>query len=195
MALDEAALDALFRTARTHERFSSDPVSEETLRQLYELVKWGPTSANSSPARFVFIRSESARDKLRGCLSLGNVEKTMAAPVTVIVAYDPTFYRKLPDLYPDMDIKTWFSGNPDLAEDTATRNSTLQGGYLIMAARSLGLACGPMSGFNRNKLERVFFEQSGWRANFLINLGYPQAEAELPPRLPRLDFDEAAIFA
>lgn len=194
MVLDEAALDTLFRNARTHDVFADTPVTDETLQQLYELVKLGPTSANSSPGRFLVIRSPEAKEKLRACMSLGNLDKTMAAPVTIVVAQDPYFHTKLLDLYPGQDIKGWFSGNPDLAEETGFRNSTLQGGYFIMAARALGLACGPMSGFDRAKLDRLFFASSAWKSNFLINLGYPKDE-ELAPRLPRLSFEQAVSVA
>lgn len=194
MVLDDAALDTLFRAARTHDRFADTPVSDETLTALYDLVKFGPTSANSCPARFVFVRTPEGKEKLRPALSGGNLEKTLAAPVTVIVAHDPQFYLKLPTLYPHVDVKTWFSSNPDLAEETAFRNSTLQGGYFILAARALGLAVGPMSGVDRTKLDRAFFTQSSWKTNFLINVGYPAAEV-LSERLPRLAFEDAALFA
>jgi 3-hydroxypropanoate dehydrogenase len=195
MALDDVALDVLFRTARTHRAFTDAPVTDDQLMALYDLVKFGPTSANSLPARFVFVRTQEGKEKLKPTLSLGNIEKVMAAPVTVIVAYDPHFYLKLPTLYPMVDAKGWFSGNPDLAEETAFRNSTLQGGYFILAARAQGLVCGPMSGFDRAKLDRNFFATSGWKSNFLINLGHPLTDEELPPRLPRLSFEEAALFA
>ncbi len=194
MVLDDAALDQLFRQARTHERFSAEPVTDDQLKSLYDLVKFGPTSANSSPARFLFVRSPEGKEKLRTTLSLGNVEKVMAAPLTVVVAYDPQFYHKFTTLYPAADIKTWFSGNPDLAEDTAARNSTLQGAYFMLGARALGFDIGAMSGFDRVKLDRAFFTQSGWKSNFLINLGHADG-SELPPRLPRLAFDEVSAFA
>jgi 3-hydroxypropanoate dehydrogenase len=193
--LDQSALDTLFTHARTAYTWRDEKVTDETLTILYDLVKNGPTSANSSPARFVFVRTEEGKAKLRPTLNPHNIDATMAAPVTVIVAQDPLFYTHLPKLYPAIpDAKTWFSGNPDLAEDTANRNATLQGGYLIMAARALGLACGPMSGFSRLKLDRAFFAKSGWKSNFLINLGYPTTE-EPEPRLPRFTFEEAALFA
>jgi 3-hydroxypropanoate dehydrogenase len=194
MALDDAALDTLFRTARTHDNFAASPVSDETLAALYELAKFGPTSGNCSPARFLFVRTAEGKAALRPALSGGNIDKTMAAPVTVVVAQDPQFYLKLPQLYPHAEVKTWFTGNPDLAEDTANRNATLQGAYFIMAARALGLVCGPMSGFDRAKVDRAFFTKSGWKSNFLINLGYPAVEA-LPARLPRLAFEDAAALA
>jgi 3-hydroxypropanoate dehydrogenase len=194
MPLDQYGLDILFENARTVWEYSDQPVATETLHTLYDLVKQGPTSANSCPARFLFVRTPEGKEKLKPCLSAGNLDKTLAAPVTVIVAQDPLFYQHLPKLYPGVDVKTWFAGNPDLAEETATRNATLQGGYLIMAARALGLACGPMSGFDKTKVDRAFLAQKGWKSNFLINLGYA-ADKDLAPRLPRLDFEEAALFA
>jgi 3-hydroxypropanoate dehydrogenase len=194
MALDDAALDELFRNARTHWAFADAPVSDDDLKAIYELAKLGPTSANSSPARFLFVRSPEGKERLKAALSLGNIEKVMAAPLTVVIAYDPHFYLKLPQLYPGADIKGWFSANPDLAEETAFRNATLQGAYFMQAARALGFACGPMSGFDRAKLDRAFFFQTSWKSNFLLNLGRP-ADAPLPPRLPRLSFDEATQFA
>jgi 3-hydroxypropanoate dehydrogenase len=194
MALDGAALDALFRTARTEWEFTDEPVTDDDLRALYELVKLGPTSANSSPARFAFIRTPEGKEKLKPALSAGNVDKVMAAPVTVIVAHDPQFFRQLPKLFPDVDARIWFSGNPELAEETAFRNSTLQGAYLIMAARAMGIDSGGMSGFDRKLVDRVFFTQSGWRSNFLLNLGHKARDRE-EPRLPKLTFDEVSVFA
>ncbi len=194
MALDDFALDTLFRTARTKWEWTDQPVSDDDLTALYELVKLGPTSANCSPARFVFIRTPEGKAKLKPALSAGNLEKTLAAPVTVIVAYDPLFYTQLPKLYPPADAKIWFSGNPDLAQETAFRNSTLQGAYLIMAARALGIDCGPMSGFDKAKVDQAFFGLSGWKANFLLNLGHAQA-AHPFERLPKLGFEEAALLA
>ncbi len=193
-ALDDAALDALFRDARSRYHYTDQPVTDDDLRAVYDLVKLGPTSANCTPARFVFIRTPEGKEKLKPALSAGNLEKTMAAPVTVIVAWDPLFYQQLPRLFPHADAKSWFSGNPDLAEITAFRNSSLQGGYFILAARALGIDGGAMSGFDNAKVDRAFFSDKGWRSNFLINLGH----AEGPPpfeRLPKLDFDEAAVFA
>jgi 3-hydroxypropanoate dehydrogenase len=194
MVLDDTALDTLFRNARTHEAFADTPVTDETLRAVYELVKLGPTSGNCSPGRFLTIRTPEAKEKLRPSLSLGNLEKTMAAPLTIVVAYDPFFHNKLPELYPAADLKGWYAGNPDLLEETGFRNSTLQGGYFLLAARALGLACGPMSGFDRQKVDRAFFSANSWKSNFLINLGYPKDE-ELPPRLPRLTYEQAVLSA
>lgn len=192
--LSPLALDQLFREARTHNKWQDRPVSDEQLQALYEVLKFGPTSANCSPARFVFVRTDEGRAKLKEALSPGNVEKTMTAPVTVIVAHDPKFYDMLPKLFPHADAKSWFSGNYTLAEQTAFRNGTLQGGYLIMAARALGLDAGPMSGFDAGKVEDAFLAEGGWKANFLVNLGYGDTSG-LFPRSPRLDFSEACRFA
>lgn len=191
MVLDDAALDRLFREARTHNGFTDQPVEEATLHALYDLVKMGPTSANSSPARFVFVRTPEGKERLRPALSAGNLDKTMAAPVTVIVAYDPRFHEYLRRLFPhNPDAAKWFTGNESLAATTAFRNGTLQGAYLMLAARSLGLDCGAMSGFDNAKVDEEFLSVEGWRSNFLVNLGYGDP-AKLFPRSPRLDFDEA----
>lgn len=193
-ALDSHALDQLFREARTAYAWKGEPVADETLRALYDLVKMGPTSANASPARFVFVRSAEGKAKLKEALSAGNMEKTMLAPVTVIVAHDPKFYDQLPRLFPHADAKAWFAGNWSLADATAFRNGSLQGAYLIMAARALGLDAGPMSGFDSAKVDELFFAESGFKTNFLVNLGHgewPDSYA----RSPRLSFDEAASFA
>jgi 3-hydroxypropanoate dehydrogenase len=195
MALDDTALDTLFRTARTKWEWTDQPVTDDDLRALYDLVKLGPTSANCSPARFVFVRTPEGKEKLKPALSAGNLDKTMAAPVTVIVAHDPLFYTHLPKLYPPADAKVWFTGNPDLAEETAFRNSTLQGAYLILAARALGIDSGAMSGFDKSVVNRAFFAQNGWKANFLINLGHAQPGEHPFPRLPKLDFEEAIVLA
>jgi 3-hydroxypropanoate dehydrogenase len=195
MPIDDAALNELFRDARTKWDYADREVTDDELKALYDLVKMGPTSANSSPARFVFVRSAEGKEKLKPALSAGNLDKTMAAPVTVIVAQDPLFFHKLPELFPHADAKSWFSGNPDLAEETAFRNSTLQGAYLIIAARALGFDCGAMSGFDKAKVDRAFFAQSGWKSNFLLNLGHPKPSAPAFPRLPRLDFPDATLFA
>jgi 3-hydroxypropanoate dehydrogenase len=195
MPIHEDALNTLFRDARTKWEYADQEVTDDELKALYDLVKMGPTSANSSPARFVFVRTPEGKEKLKPALSAGNLDKTMAAPVTVIIAQDPLFFHKLPELFPHADAKSWFSGNPDLAEETAFRNSTLQGAYLIIAARALGFDSGAMSGFDRAKVDRAFFAQNGWKSNFLLNLGHPKP-AEAPfPRLPRPDFAEATLFA
>lgn len=193
-ALDSAALDRLFREARTLGKWTDAGVSDETLRELYELVKLGPTSGNGSPGRFVFVRTKEGKEKLRPALSAGNLAKTMAAPVTVIVAYDPRFYDELPRLYPQADARSWFAGNEPLAEATAFRNGSLQGAYLILAARALGLDAGPMSGFDNTKVDEAFLSHLGWKSNFLVNLGYGDRSA-LHPRNPRLGFDEACLLA
>jgi 3-hydroxypropanoate dehydrogenase len=192
--VEAAALDTIFREARTFDRWTDRPVADETLRALFDLLKWGPTSANASPARFVFVRTQSGKERLRPALSAGNIDKTMAAPVTVIVAHDPHFYDHLPKLFPHADARSWFAGNPGLADETAFRNGTLQGAYLILAARALGLDCGPMSGFDQEKVDQAFLSDRGWKSNFLINLGHGDATAQFP-RAPRLSFDEACVLA
>ena len=204
--LEEEALDLIFRNARTYNGWLDKPVTDDLLREMYEVMKWGPTSANSTPARFLFLRTKEARERLRAALSPGNVDKTMAAPVTVIVAYDTKFHEKLPRLFPhNPKMSQFFAGNAQFAEVTAMRNSTLQGAYMIVAARSLGLDCGPMSGFDNAKVDEEFF--SGQRgdcpeeffpagsvkSNFLCNLGYGDP-ATLFPRSPRLEFNEACCL-
>ncbi|UZW59908.1 malonic semialdehyde reductase [Lysobacter enzymogenes] len=189
-ALPDDALDQLFRSARTHNVLGGE-ISDETLRQLYDLTKWGPTSANGSPARFVFVKSPQAKEKLRPALSEGNLAKTMAAPVTVIVAHDLEFYEKLPYLFPHDDARSWFAGNDAAINVTAFRNGSLQGAYLILAARSLGLDTGAMSGFDNAKVDEAFFAGTKIKSNFLINLGHGD-HGKLFPRSPRLPFDEAA---
>ena len=194
MTIDQTALDTLFAHARTHNAWTAQAVDDVTLMALYDATKWGPTSANSSPARFVFVRSPEGKEKLRPSLSAGNLDKTMAAPVTVIVAYDPKFHDLLPRLFPHADARAWFAGNDALIEETAFRNSTLQGAYLIMAARALGLDCGPMSGFDKAKVDAAFFADIGWKSNFLCNLGHGDP-AGLFPRSPRMPFEEACVLA
>jgi len=199
------ALDQLFREARTHNFWLDQPVSDELLRELYDLTKWGPTSANCLPMRVLFVRTPEAKERLRPALMPGNVDKTMAAPVTAILAYDELFYEKLPVLFPhNPGIRDMFANAPDLAELTAFRNGTLQGGYFILAARSLGLDCGPMSGFDNAKVDAEFFTAGACgedttpdvpttiriKSNFLCNLGYGDP-SQLLPRSPRLAFDEA----
>jgi 3-hydroxypropanoate dehydrogenase len=194
MTLSDAALDQLFREARTHNDWQSKAVDDAVLRQLIELTSLGPTSANSSPARFVFVKSPEAKEKLRPALSPGNLDKTMAAPVTAIVGMDMAFYEHLPKLFPHADARSWFAGNDKAIADTAFRNSTLQGGYLIVAARALGLDTGPMSGFDAAKVDQAFFAGTTVKSNFLINLGYGDP-AKLFARSPRFSFDEAARIA
>lgn len=189
--LSDAALDLLFRKARTHNAWQDKPVSDVLVRAVYELMRWAPTSANSSPGRFLFLRSEAAKRRLEPALSSGNRAKTMQAPVTVIVAYDPRFYELLPRLFPhNTEARSWFEGKEQHALTTAFRNGTLQGGYLILAARALGLDCGPMSGFDNAKVDREFFPDSRYKSNFLCNIGYGDPQGVLV-RNPRLDFDEA----
>ena len=190
MTIDAGALDALFREARTHNAWTDRPVTDDDLRAVFDLMKWAPTSANCEPARFVFVRSPEAKERLRPALSAGNTAKTMAAPVTAIVAYDPRFYDRLPYLFPHADARSWFAGSEALAAETAFRNGTLQGAYFIIAARALGIDCGPMSGFDRDKVDAAFFGAEGWRSNFLINLGHGDP-AGVMGRSPRLGFDEA----
>ena len=203
--IDDTALDALFREARTYAKWQSRPVDDQVLRDLYEVLKWAPTSANAAPARFAFLRSKEAKERLRPALAPLNVEKTMTAPVTVIVAYDLKFYEQLPRLFPQSPgMATLFASNPELVQATAKRNSSLQGAYLIMAARALGLDCGPMSGFDPSKVDeeffaagkpcfgcdQEFFPEGHVKTNFLCNLGHGDPMA-LHPRLPRLPFSEA----
>ncbi|RFB78082.1 malonic semialdehyde reductase [Methylovirgula sp. 4M-Z18] len=190
-ALPDSALDQLFRTARTHNVWLPKDVPDSLLHQLTDLMKWGPTSANCSPARLFFLKSPEAKAKLKPFLSEGNRDKTMVAPVTVIVAQDLEFYEKLPKLFPQADARSWFAGNDVAIRATAFRNSSLQGGYLILAARALGLDCGPMSGFDADGLDKAFFPDGKIKANFLCNLGYGDV-SKLFPRNPRLDFDEFA---
>lgn len=189
--LAEAALDQLFRTARTYNAFLPKEVADEQLHALYELAKFGPTSANSSPMRLVFVKSAAAKEKLKPFLSEGNRAKTMAAPVTAIVANDHAFYEKLPQLFPHADARSWFVGNQPLIDTTAFRNATLQGAYVIMAARALGLDCGPMSGFDNAGVDQAFFAGTTVKSNFLINIGYGDSSRDLFPRSPRLAFEEA----
>jgi 3-hydroxypropanoate dehydrogenase len=189
--LSSEALDQIFRNARTHSAWLPKRVPVEKLRQAYDLARMGPTSANASPARFVFVESEAAKARLLPALMPLNVDKTKAAPVTVIVAWDSEFYEKLPKLFPHADMRSYFVGNKPFADETAFRNSSLQGAYFIIAARSVGLDCGPMSGFDAAKVNAEFFPDGKWKANFLCNLGYGDP-GKLFPRNPRLDFDEAS---
>ena len=191
MHLDDHSLDTLFRTARTHDAWLEKPVSDDLLRQLYELMKWAPTSANASPVRLVFVKSAAAKQRLMPSLIPSNAKKTMTAPVTAIVAMDMEFYEKLPTLFPHTDARAWFVGNPTLIHSTAFRNSSLQGAYLILAARALGLDAGPMSGFDNARVDADFFAGTTIRSNFLINLGYGDI-TKLHPRGPRLAFDDLA---
>lgn len=192
--LTAETLDQLFVHARTHHAFAPDAIPEDTLRRLYEVLKWGPTSMNCQPARWVFVTTPDGKALLKPALSPGNVDQTMSAPVTVIVATDTRFYEHLPTMFPAYDAQALFAGNAELATSTAFRNGTLQGAYLMIAARALGLDCGPMSGFDADKLNAAFFPDGRWQANFLCNLGVGDP-AKLYPRGPRLSFDEACRIA
>jgi 3-hydroxypropanoate dehydrogenase len=193
-ALDDRALDQLFREARTHNGWQDRPVSEALLRQAVDLAKMGPTSANASPMRVVFVRSPEGKEKLKAALAPLNVEKTMAAPVTAIIGHDLAFYDLLPKLFPHADARAWFAGNDALIADTAYRNGTLQGAYLLLALRAVGLDVGPMSGFDAAKVNEAFFAGTPVRVNFIANIGYGD-QSKLFPRSPRLDFEEMARFA
>lgn len=188
--IDERALDVLFRQARTHNGWKGEPVGEDLLRAVWDLARMGPTSANCSPARIVFVISPEAKHKLKPCLIEGNVDKTMAAPATAIIGHDLAFYDRLPELFPHTDARSWFVGNPKLIETTAFRNGSLQGAYFILAARAMGLDCGPMSGFANAKVDEAFFAGTTIRSNFLCNVGHGDPE-EIHPRSPRLPFDDA----
>lgn len=187
---NDTALATLLEEGRTYSAWIDKEVSDAQLHRLYDLTKWGPTSANSSPLRILFVRSLAAKEKLLACMSEGNLEKTRAAPVNAILGMDMAFYEKLPQLFPHADARSWFVGKPKLIETTALRNASLQGGYFILAARALGLDCGPMSGFDAEKLNAAFFAGTTVKANFVCNLGYGD-KSRLRPRLPRLSFEEA----
>lgn len=189
--LPDAALDQLFRDARTAHGFLPEPVSDDLLVRLYDLLKLGPTAFNAQPARYVFVKSAAARARLLPALSPGNVAQVNAAPVTVIVASDKRFFDRLPELFPAYDAKPIYEGNAALARDTALRNGSLQGAYLMLAARALGLDCGPMSGFDAAKVDAAFFPDGQWTVNFLVNLGVADP-AVIFPRGPRLAFADAA---
>jgi len=189
--VSDEALDVILRNARTHSHWLPQPVDDALLKEVYDLAKMGPTSANTCPMRIVFVKSKEAKEKLKPCLDEGNVNKTMKAPVTAIIAMDIHFYEKLPTLYPQADAKSWFKDLPESAlEYTALRNSSLQGAYFILAARAKGLDCGPMSGFNNQKLDEAFFKGTTVKSNFLCNLGYGDP-GKLHPRNPRPSFGEA----
>lgn len=191
MKLNDDALDTLFRSARTYNGFTAEPVTDDHLRAIYDLLKWGPTAANGCPARFVFVRTPEAKERLRPALSAGNIAKTMAAPATAIIGYDLEFYEKLPLLFPHTDARSWFAGKPDEHIRTnAFRGGTLQGAYFMLAARALGLSCGPMGGFDNAKVDAEFFAGGRVKSNFLCNLGFGDP-ASLHPRNPRLAFAEA----
>ncbi|MBY0272539.1 MAG: malonic semialdehyde reductase [Alphaproteobacteria bacterium] len=187
----ESSLNQIFKEARTYTKWLDKSVSEDLLKSIYEVMKFGPTSANCCPLRIVFVRSQEAKERLRPHLFEGNVEKTMSAPVTAILAYDLQFYEHLPVLYPYVDAKSWFEGKDAFAQETAFRNGTLQGGYFIIAARACGLDCGPMSGFSNEGVDKAFFPEGRFKSNFLCNLGYGDVSGLPGPRAPRLSFDEA----
>ncbi|GBQ89827.1 malonic semialdehyde reductase [Asaia krungthepensis] len=190
--LDDNALNQLFRQARTATEWAARPVERETLVALYDLVKLGPTSGNCSPARFVFLTADDMKERLRSALSAGNVERCLTAPVIVLVCHDPLFFEHLPRLSREDNLRNWFAADVGLSEETAFRNGSLQGGYLLMAARALGLSVAPFSGFDAYSIEDIFLADTGWRVNFIVGLGY----ADAPPRQERamrLGFDEACL--
>ena len=181
----------LFTEGRTFGAWLPKEVGDQTLREIYDLMKWGPTSANSCPARIVFVKAGPDKEKLIACLAPANVEKVKAAPVTAIIAMDEKFYDQIPKLFPHAaSFRETFASDAALAEAASFRNSSLQGAYFILAARALGLDCGPMSGFDNKKLDGLFFSSSSWKSNFICNVGYGD-KSKLHPRLPRLAFDEA----
>ena len=191
--IDDSGLDLLFRSARTHNSWLPKPVSDDMLREIYDLFKFGPTSANSSPGRILFLKTEEAKARLLPALPPLNVDKSRTAAVVAIVAYDTEFFEQLPKLFPHADAKAWFISNEALAQETAFRNSTLQGAYFILAARALGLDSGAMSGFDAAKVNAEFFPDGKWKVNFIVNLGYGDGN-NIFPRGPRLDFDEACAI-
>ena len=190
-SLNQDSLKQLFTEARTFNGFTEQPVADATLHTLYDLMKWGPTSMNAQPARYLFLRSPEGRARLLPALAPTNQEKTRNAPMTVIVAFDPRFFNHLPSQFPAYDVKPMFTSNPLLAEATAFRNGSLQGAYLILAARSLGLDCGPMSGFDAEAVDAEFFADGDWKANFIVNIGYGDPQS-IYPRGPRLSFNQVA---
>ena len=188
--IDTAGQDLIFNTARTQNSWHPTAVAEELLRRVYDLTKMGPTSANCSPARFIFVVSKEGKEKLKPAISEGNLEKAMSAPVVAIIGYDTKFYDLLPELFPHADARPWFSGNEAVAQETAFRNSTLQGAYLMIAARAMGLDCGPMSGFDQAAVNAAFWPDGRIKANFLCNIGYGDDKMVFP-RSPRLAFEKA----
>lgn len=192
--LDDAALDLIFRNARTHSHWLDRPVSDDDLRRAYDLARMGPTSGNCQPMRVVFVRSAEAKAKLEPALSSGNRAKTMAAPVTAIFAMDMEFYEHLPRMFHDPEARSWFAGKPKAIATTAMRNATLQAAYFIIAARAVGLDCGPMSGFDNDKVDAAFFAGTTYKSNFICNLAHGDP-ARLHPRNPRFSFDEACVIA
>lgn len=193
-ALGEQSLAQLFTEARSFATWRPDPVTEDDCRRMFELMKWGPTTSNSNPARFLFIKSPEAKERLRPLLSPGNVDKTMSAPCTVVIAWDSEFYEKMPQLFPSRDVRSVFAGNEPLIAETTFRSSTLQGAYFMLAARALGFDCGPMSGFDREGVDAEFLAERKWKSNFLCNIGHGDPTG-LFPRNPRLSFEEACALA
>lgn len=191
--IDQVGQDVLFYQGRTYSRFLDKPVAEDTLRKAWDLARMGPTAANGLPMRVVFLRSAKARERLLTALAPNNVEKTIAAPVTAILAYDLDFFERLPELYPHIDARAWYAGNPALAAETAFRNGSLQAGYFILALRAVGLDAGPMSGFDNAKVDEEFFAGTRLRSNLLVNIGYGDVSA-LHPRGPRLSFEEGCTL-
>lgn len=189
-SVDQAVLAQLFTEARTHNVWQDKHVDDALLQQIYAAMKFGPTAANSSPARIVFVKSAAEKARLVDCVAPGNVDKTRSAPVTAIIAFDNNFHDQLPKLFPHADARSWYAGNDQKIARDALVNSSLQGGYFILAARALGLDCGPMGGFDAAKVNAAFFPDGKWSVNFLVNLGYGVTE-QLHPRNPRLSFDEA----
>lgn len=188
--INESCLQQIFHEARTHTKWVNKAVDDSTLLEIYDLMKLGPTSANCSPLRIVFIKSQDAKERLKPHLAPGNIEQTMQAPVTAILAYDLEFYEHLPHLFPFTDAKSWFEGKDKFIEETAFRNSSLQGAYFIIAARACGLDCGPMSGFSNTGLDQEFFPDGKFKSNFLCNLGYGNPEGLPGPRAPRFEFND-----
>jgi 3-hydroxypropanoate dehydrogenase len=190
--LDEKSLDILFNNARSINGWKDTPIEDEKLNKLYELARLGPTAANSNPARFLFIKSPQAKERLKPFLAPNNIEKTMRAPVTIIAAFDPKFYEKVPYLFPHLpEAKSWYENSPDKGHAAGFMNATLGAAYMIMAARAIGLDCGPMSGFDNDGVNKEFFASSGFVANFLINIGYRADSEPTFGRSPRLDFKQA----
>ncbi|MBB65583.1 MAG: malonic semialdehyde reductase [Waddliaceae bacterium] len=188
-AIDEASIATLFTDARTHNKWQNKTVEDTILKKVHEVCRMGPTSANCCPMRIIFVKSADARERLRPSIAEGNLEKTMTAPVTAILANDFEFYEKLPQLFPHADARSWFVGNEELIKETAKTNGTLQAAYFMITARAFGLDCGPMAGFDKEKVNQEFFSGTSIRANFLCNLGYGDPEG-LHPRSPRFTFDE-----
>lgn len=187
--ISQDALNTLFLEAHTHNAWQNKPVSDDVLRQVFDLAKMAPTSANCSPMRLIFVRSQEAKEKLKPCLAAGNVDKTMAAPVTAIVAHDMEFYEHLPRLFPHTDARSWFAGNAPFIKETSEFNGALQAGYLILAARACGLDCGPMTGFNKQAVDDAFFAGTTFKSGMLCNLGYGDVSG-VHPRSPRFDFED-----